>query len=219
MFDLRNWNSPFDSAQARCGIELGTSTNNAADYCLVYNYYQGAGNPTSCATPGQATSGNNGSVAGYYYDDPVHSSLTHAVTYTYDAANRLFTAATTSSAWGYQFGYDRYGNLSGMALTKGSGPTLSISVSGATNQVNSPGYSYDAGGDMTNDYYNTFTYDAEGRIATSSNGGAISYTWNALGQWVQFSNSAGGGASPYDVNGQFLGLYTFGDSSWTDFYV
>jgi RHS repeat-associated protein len=71
---------------------------------------------------------------------------------------------------------------------------------------------------MTNDTYHSFSYDAEGHVV-SVDGGASTGTINALGEGVQFSNAAGGGANPYDANGQLLGLYTFSDSSWTDFYV
>ena len=31
-------------------IQLGSSSNNSVNYCLVYNYYAGASNPTSCAS-------------------------------------------------------------------------------------------------------------------------------------------------------------------------
>jgi len=67
-------------------------------------------------------------------------------------------------------------------------------------------------GNMTNDGYHTTTYDAEGR-GVSGDGGAYTVTINALGEGVQFWNSAGGGATPFDVNEQNLGLYTFWEAS------
>ena len=139
-------------------------------------------------------------MAGYYYSDPVNTSETNGVSYTYDVKNRLVTAATnTSTAWGYTFGYDRYANLSSMTVTQGSAPGLCMTVNG-NNQITSA----------------PFTYDAEGRYLGSSGSSAV---YNALGQNVYFMNSAGGGEWAIDLRGQNLGLYTLSDSSWTDYYV
>ena len=94
-------------------IELGTSGNNSANYCMVYNYYAGVGNPTTCtSTPTQATSGNNGNVMGLWYLDNVNASFNHTQAYAYDYLNRLSTAAATgNSTYNLTFGYDRYGNM------------------------------------------------------------------------------------------------------------
>jgi hypothetical protein len=70
-------------------IQLGTSANNAANYCLVYNYYSGS-KPASCAVPAQGT-GNNGNVRGYWYHDNVNSTLSHTAAYGYDSLNRLIS--------------------------------------------------------------------------------------------------------------------------------
>ena len=74
-------------------IQLGTSSNPAADYCQVYNYYAGQANPSTCtATPTQPTTGNNGNVAGYWYNDSVNAGVADTMTDTYDSLNRLGTA-------------------------------------------------------------------------------------------------------------------------------
>src|SRR5690348_13189824 len=74
-------------------IQLGTSSNNAANYCLVYNYYAGVANPTTCtATPTQGATGDNGNVMGYLYQDAANTSLQHSVAYTFDGVNRLASA-------------------------------------------------------------------------------------------------------------------------------
>ncbi|MGH9396815.1 MAG: hypothetical protein ACRD18_08185, partial [Terriglobia bacterium] len=54
-------------------IELGNTSNPAADYCLVYNDYASLGNATSCAAPAQGT-GDNGSVMGIFDQDNVNGS-------------------------------------------------------------------------------------------------------------------------------------------------
>jgi YD repeat-containing protein len=48
------------------------------------------------------------------------------VGYTYDALNRLASAAATNGTWGQAFAYDGFGNLTGKTATQGSAPTLSV---------------------------------------------------------------------------------------------
>ena len=45
-------------------MQLGTSASPNANACMVYNYYSGVANPTSCSIPSQASSGNTGSEMG-----------------------------------------------------------------------------------------------------------------------------------------------------------
>ncbi len=52
-------------------------------------------------------------------------------------------------------------------------------MSATTNRISTTGYSYDAGGNMTNDGFNTLTYDGESRVATAANGSAsATYTYD-----------------------------------------
>ena len=102
--------------------------------------------------------------------------------YTYDALGRLSTTGTTGSsgyaAWGLSWTYDRYGNRTAQTVTAGSAPSDSLTVSTTTNRVTGTGFSYDAGGNMTQDGLNTMTYDAARHLLTSSNGtssGAYAY--------------------------------------------
>ncbi|MGD0225881.1 MAG: hypothetical protein ABSF71_26410, partial [Terriglobia bacterium] len=107
-------------------FQLGTSASPSADYCLVYNYYQGVANPTTCtSTPTTATAGNNGNVAGIYdLDGPNNSLMTHTEAYSYDKVNRLTSAIATGNAtYNLSFSYTQdgsngnYGNMS--CLTNG----------------------------------------------------------------------------------------------------
>src|SRR5205809_5652516 len=49
-------------------IHVGKSSQPNSVTCLVYNYYSSVQTPTTCSVPTQG-SGNNGSIAGYYYQD------------------------------------------------------------------------------------------------------------------------------------------------------
>ena len=92
-------------------IQLGTSSNNYADYCLVYNYYlPPVGNPSSCtATPTQSTT-DNGNVQGFWYEDNVNTGFSRTEAFSYDSVNRLLAAqATGNSTYNLSFNnYDQY---------------------------------------------------------------------------------------------------------------
>jgi RHS repeat-associated protein len=100
-------------------------------------------------------------------------------TFTYDTLRRLATAQSQATAgsdcWGQSFGYDRWGNLLTVNVTKCSAPSLSVTVNSATNHINSPGYGYDAAGNLTNGISVLLTYDAENRIVSA---GSTTYTYD-----------------------------------------
>ncbi len=101
----------YNNRLQRVRIELGTSASPAANSCLVYNYYSGVSNPTSCAIPSQAASGNNRNVMGHLFQDSTNPALGHTASWTYDPMNRLASSIATGSAThNLTFSYDRYGN-------------------------------------------------------------------------------------------------------------
>ena len=117
------------------------TTINAGSENLTYNYPTGT---------------NNGKISSMY-----NAVSGETVTYTYDSLNRLPTA--TGSGWGQQYGFDSFGNLLSKTVTSGSGPSLSVSVNPANNQIQGvSGLSYDANGNQ-----NVGTYDAENRLSTA----------------------------------------------------
>jgi RHS repeat-associated protein len=190
-------------------IELGTSSNPAASYCLVYNYY--GTSPTSCALPLPGTT-NNGNVMGYWYQDNVNSSFSHTASYTYDNVNRLSAAAATgNSTYNLSFSYTsdgsngQYGNLS---CTAGSCKDLTFSAS--TNQITASGYTYDAAGDLTKDSSNaaahTYQWDAEGRVGSVDSGSTWGFTYDGVGDRAQWAYSGGDYQHLYDPAGNWLGV-------------
>ncbi len=113
--------------------------------------------------------------------------------YTYDDFNRLITAqeVNTSNAVvnGLGWNYDRYGNRWQQNVTAGSGVGNSLNFDTATNQAASL-LAYDAAGNVTNDTFHAYVYDAENRIANVD--GAMSYIYDAEGRRVgkfQVANS------------------------------
>ncbi len=193
-------------------IQLGTATNQSADYCLVYNYYGGS-NPSSCTVPTPGSTGNNGNVMGYWYQDGPLSTASHKLSYSYDSLNRLGTAVATDLSnnvlWSQTYTYDRLGNMS----CSGTGLCTSMSYNASNNnQLSSVGLAsvtYDAAGNLTQDSSSvpphSYQWDAEGHIISIDGGSTASMTFNALGWRVYRTN----GTRSYwvDPQGRFLGGY------------
>ena len=197
-------------------IELGTagsSGNPSASYCLVYNYFSSWTPPSSCPQPSSVPtsgSGNNGNVMGYWYQDSVQSGLSHTATYSYDGVNRLSTAvATGNSTYNLTFSYDPYGNMTCTTNGQTQGYCPNWTFNSSTNQLTSSGFSYDAAGNLTQDSSNatphTYQWDAEGRVASVDSGSTWSFTYNALGQRVQWAYAGGADQHLFDPAGGWLG--------------
>jgi YD repeat-containing protein len=186
-------------------FQLGTSASPSADYCLVYNYYQGVANPTTCTnSPTQATTGNNGNVVGLYdLDGPNNTTMSRTEAYTYDHVNRLTTAASTgNAAYNLNFIYTadgsngNYGNMTCTTNGQTQGYCPNYTFSASTNQIS--GFTYDQAGNVLSDGSHTYSWDAEGRLATMDGGSTETITYNALGQRV----NSRGGSTTYNAAGE-----------------
>jgi YD repeat-containing protein len=203
-------------------IELGTNGGNlSADYCLLYNYNSTWTPPSTCPDPSlvpTSGSGNNGNVVGYWYLDNVNP-FSHTAAYSYDAVNRLLTAAATpfgSGTASYNFTYSytqdgssgQYGNMT--CMTSGSCTVLSFNA--GNNQIKTTGYSYDLAGNLLTDPSNgtthTYQWDAEGRVAKVDGGSTWNFTYNALGHRAQWAYGSAGAADQhlFDPGGGWLGV-------------
>jgi RHS repeat-associated protein len=118
---------------------------------------------------------NNGNVMSV--TDQLSSAYTQ--TFTYDSLNRLATA--NESRWGMSYGYDAWGNYLQQNQTGGS--TFAHSYLAAPNN-RLIGYTYDPAGNMLNDGFHQYVYDAENRIKTVDSTGAT-YTYNPEGNRVR----------------------------------
>jgi RHS repeat-associated protein len=159
---------------------------------LTYDYPSGA---------------NNGKLTSMY-----NAVSGETITYTYDSLNRLLTGsgAGGGSNWGQQYGFDAFGNLLSKTVTAGSGPSLSVSVNPANNQIQGvSGWSYDANGNAST---SGMTYDAENRLATA---GGLQYVydgqnkriWSWNGGLDGSSNPTGYSVVMYSPAGQKLATY------------
>jgi YD repeat-containing protein len=103
--------------------------------------------------------------------------------FTYDNLNRMATAqsqATTGTdCWGNSYGYDRYGNLLTMAVTKCTAQSLNVTVNN-NNQI--VGFTYDAAGNLLSDGSKAYTWDAENRPKTAA---GTAYTFDGTNARVK----------------------------------
>lgn len=162
---------------------------------VTYNFYD-------------ANSHNNGNVMGI--TDNRNSARTQ--TFDYDRLNRLSSAA--ESAWGYTFGYDTFGNLLNQHLVSGAGIDPPYTVN-ANNQLTNR--SYDAAGNLTLDSPLGYTWDAEGRMVSITNGGTniASYIYGADGARVR-KNVGSDWTEYFHFSGQVIAeLKPNGD--WSDY--
>ena len=155
--------------------------------------------------------GNNGQIT-KITDNTGTAEAGRTVDYTYDELGRLATAVTVGSTgyakWGLEWDYDRYGNRTAQTVTHGTAPANSLSVSATTNRITSAGFAYDASGNMTNDSFNTYTYDGESRIKTVNGTGATYHHADHLS--VRVNTKATG--TPQDIVAGEQGHYPFGGS-------
>lgn len=109
------------------------------------------------------------------------------VEYEYDALNRLISAATPGGGgWGLSFSYDGFGNRTNQSVTKGSGPTHSVTINAANNRISTSGYVYDTNGNMTQMPQLTMVYDVANRMVESNHASAGThyYGYNQSNQRV-----------------------------------
>jgi len=221
-----------------------TSLSNGA-YLLSSNYYNSRLQPcrfainSSGTAPSSCTdSTNHGNVMDLAYNFSAGSSdngnvlgitnnidSTRSQTFTYDALNRIATAAASTYAtspshcWGesYTGNIDRYGNLTGIgaissAYTGCTQDNLSISVSSSTNRITTSGFTYDSSGNLTGDGTYSPSYDAESHMISDA---GVTYVYDAFGRRV---NKSSGTNYLYELNDEVLAELN-GGGSITNEYI
>lgn len=152
-----------------------------------------------------AGAGDNGNVAGITNN----RNTARTQTFTYDSLNRLYTAETQGTSgttcFGFQFSPDPWGNLTATSTLSGYGGctsttpyAFSVTVNG-NNQVSTSGFKYDAAGNMMSDGINSYVWNGEGQVTSTT--GAVTYSYDGEGKRVEKS---GGTIYWYGMNGDAL---------------
>jgi len=133
--------------------------------------------------------------------------------YTYDDFNRLATTVQTSGV-AFNYKYDRFGNRWQQNVTAGSGPAPQYAFDAnnriiPTNCTNTTAFCYDAAGNMVQDTFHTYSYDAEGRILTvdATSGTPTSYAYDAMGHRAQRTKGGVVSYFGYDLAGHSIVEY------------
>src|SRR5579864_6266176 len=136
--------------------------------------------------------------------------------FTYDNLNRMDTAqsqATTGTdCWGNSYGYDRYGNLLSMGVTKCTAQSLNVTVN-TNNQI--VGFTYDAAGNLLSDGSKAYTWDAENRPKTAA---GTNYTFDGVNMRVKKGTNELYWFSPASCQHQLFGRSTSA-GAYTDEFV
>ncbi len=104
--------------------------------------------------------------------------------------------ASTScgSTWAQTFSYDAFGNISKSGSVSWGCAACYNASSNQYNSTLSGTMSYDGNGNLLNDSFNAYTWDAEGKqlsTAYGDNGGTNTFTYDAFGHVVEISEGGG----------------------------
>jgi RHS repeat-associated protein len=188
---------------------LATGGDNAVGYVLslCYDFHLHVAVSTIPCSFDAYTTGDNGNV----FQVLNNADSTRSTAYIYDPLNRIAQAytETTSGAncWGETYspmatapgvlpstpGIDAWGNLTNRSGVTGMGSCQTEGLSAtatAQNQLSGIGLVYDAAGNVTTDNLgNTYTYDAENRIATVA---GYTYSYDADGTRMEKADGSSG---------------------------
>ena len=189
----------FDPAGRPLVVKIGGTTDNDAytydpntERMSTYTFTVGS-TPTSMA--GTLTWNQNGTLRQLAITDGFNSGGAQtckfgtATVMGYDDVGRLLSA-DCGSAWTQTFSYDQFGNITKSGSLSWACPTC-YNGSNQYNAVLSPSISYDADGNLLNDTFHTYTWDAYGHISSidsttcGTNGTCLTY--DALGRMVEKS--------------------------------
>jgi RHS repeat-associated protein len=146
--------------------------------------------------------------------DGFNSADTQNCSYSYDDITRV-TSANCVSAAAQTFSYDPFGNIN----KAGSPYAFNAFYSTSTNRITCIGGSgqnctggviptYDSNGNVTNDSFHNYAWDADGHAITVDAGlsDAVSLTYDALGRMVEQQRGSAYTQIAYSVGGQKLAL-------------
>jgi RHS repeat-associated protein len=186
------------------GNYTGNNNLSVKEYC--YGPATSALSPSIPGCPSLAVA-NNGNIG--QITDILNSADTQ--NFSYDSLNRISTFKI-AGATNQTFQIDSFGNMT-QSGTLNSGLTFLTN----NNRTNTPGYVYDAAGDLTssnNGVVNTYGYDAESKLVNVNNGVAT-YTYDADGNRVR-KNSSGTWTEYVSFAGQILAEKST-DGTWSDY--
>ena len=175
----------YNVASLATAANLGSSDSDSFGYDSNTNRItQYSFNVNGQSVVGNLTWNPLGTLASLAITDPFNSADAQTCSYSHDDLVRI-ASANCGSIWSQTFSYDAFGNLS-----KSGTSSFQPIYSSSTNQMTSIGSStptYDLNGNVTNDFLNTYAWDANGRPVTAD---TVGLTYDALGSMVEQNRSS-----------------------------
>jgi RHS repeat-associated protein len=130
---------------------------------------------------GTLTWNPNGSLQQLVIADPKNSADSQTCTYSADDLGRI-ASTSCGSTWAQTFSYDAFGNI-----TKSGSGTWMPGYNTSTNHYALAHTSYDSDGNILNDSFNAYTWDAEGKPLSTAygTGETWAYTYDAFGHMAE----------------------------------
>ena len=194
VYDFRYLSYPVPSISYNAAsqpTQIMTSCYQSTCYPITYQYdpktlrmtYYGAALSAGIIS-GSLTWNPNASLQQLVIADPFNAADAQTCTYSADDLSRL-ASVNCGSVWAQNFSYDAFGNL-----TKSGSIAWTPGYSASTNRYALGGTSYDANGNVLNDTFNQYTWDAEGKpLSTfySYPGDTFTFVYDAFGHKVESS--------------------------------
>ncbi len=177
----------YNPASQPTAVTFGSADNDAFTYdsntgrMTQYKFNVGSG-PQSVI--GNLTWNSNGSLGTLAITDPINSANAQTCTYAHDDLSRI-ASTSCGSTWSQTFAFDAFSNVTKSGSMNWACPTCYDASSNHYNHTLSPLVSYDNNGNLTNDTFHTYTWDAEGHPVTLD---SQQFTYDALGRVVELKN-------------------------------
>jgi RHS repeat-associated protein len=193
----------YNVASRPTGVNFGSSDSDAFTYdpnterMTQYQF-----NVDSQSVVGALVWNAIGTLQSLTITDAFNSADAQTCSYVYDDLNRV-QSVSCGTTWAQTFGYDAFGNIQ-----KSGSSSLGATYNPKTNQMTMIGSStptYDANGDVTNDFSHTYAFDANGNPVTVD---TIAVTYDALGRMVEQNRSGSYTEIVYSPSGVKLALMT-----------
>jgi RHS repeat-associated protein len=142
-------------------------------------------NPNGTLNKLQISDGfNAGGTQTCKYGDPANSIPG------YDDLGRLIKVDCGATVWQQNFSYDPFGNITKTVPINATGYSWIPGYNQANNQYTLSGTSYDANGNLLNDSFHTYTWNAENHLTmidttTCAGGNSVCLTYDAFNRMVE----------------------------------
>jgi RHS repeat-associated protein len=174
----------YNVASLASQINLGSGDSDAFTYDPnTFRMTQYKFNVNSQSVIGALSWNAMGTLNSLNITDPFNSSDNQSCSYTHDDLVRS-ASVNCGSVWSQTFSYDAFGNIS-KSGTNSFQPTYSWLTNHMT-AIGSSTPTYDANGNVTNDFLHAYSWDALGRPVTID---GVGVTYDALGLMVEQSKS------------------------------